>query len=241
MNLLPKELDYLEQAAQALAKIPAEDLNEEVDASKLDAALRNRVKGLELRDAVSRLTEDQAILKRWLKETKTTNGAVFFITAALMRPGPLARQLLAPPPPPEPTVSVEMAEDWTTKQFPRRLDIFKDKVFCSIAIYDKLGFDISLKKSAHREELQKSPKNPWANLGVWARNTVEFGKCRGEKSVYFQQGEAKLKQVVYLLEVPGGFVHVNLGHEKRKDFDELEFEKKFHTLKILPPAIAASA
>jgi hypothetical protein len=47
--------------------------------------------------------------------------------------------------------------------------------------------------------------------------------------------------VDYLLDVPGGFVNVRLGHEEGKDFDETEFEQKLHTLKILPPEIAASA
>ena len=241
MKLLPKELNYLEQAAQELAKIPEEEFNEDVDTSPFDAALRKRVKGLKLRDAVSRLTEDQAILKRWLRETKITNAAVGFITAALMRPRPLARQLLAPPPPPEPTVSGEMAEDWTSKQFPRRLDIFKDKVFCSISILDKLGFDILSQNNSHREELQQSSNNPWANLGVWSRNSVEFGKCHGEKSIYVQQGKTNWKQVDYLLKAPGGYVNVHLGHQKGRDFDEKEFEQKLHTLKILPPESIATA
>ena len=55
MKLLPIELDYLEQTAQELTKIPEEELNEDVDANSLDTALRERVKGLKLRDAVSRL------------------------------------------------------------------------------------------------------------------------------------------------------------------------------------------
>ena len=102
MSLLPKELAYLESAAKELAKIRPDELNEDVDVTKLESALRERVKDLKLRDAVSRLTEDHAILTQWLQETKTKDGAVFFIAAHLMRPGPLARQLLAQPPPPEP-------------------------------------------------------------------------------------------------------------------------------------------
>lgn len=235
MNLLPKELDYLEKVAKELVKIPPDDLNEDVDATKLVAALRNRVKGLELRDAISQLTKDNELLQKWIKETKTSEGAVFFISAYFLRPGPLARDLLAPSPPPEPTVSVEMASDWQAKEFPRRLDLFKDKVFCSIAILDKLGFSIYKTKSDHRQELQKSPQNPWANLGVLTKIPVRFGECHGEKSVYVQPGKTNWKSVDYLLEVPGGFMSVGLGHKKGKDFDETEFEKKFHTLKVIPP------
>ena len=241
MNLLPNELDYLERTAQELAKIPEEELNEDVDTKTLDTALRERVKGLELRDAVSRLTDDHAILKRWLKETKTTDGAVQFIAAALMRPGPLARHLLAPPPPPDPTVSVEISKDWVVKEFPCRLDLFKDNVFCSFTIMDKSGFEHHLWKSNHREQLQMSPKNPWENLGVWGGEPVEFGNCRGEKSIYVQQGKTNWKQVDYALEVPGGYINIRLGHKKGKDFNEVEFEQKFHTIKVLPPKMEASA
>ena len=238
MNLLPKELNYLEPVAKELAKIPPDDLNEDIDATKLETALRNRVNGLELRDAISQLTNDNKILQEWIKETKTSEGAVFFIGAYLMRPGPLARQLLAPPP--ESTVSIQTAPDWRPKEFPRRLDLFKEKVFCTISILDKLGFDIHKRKSDHRQELQKSQENPWAKLGVWTKISVQFGECHGEKSVYVQPGKKNCKSVDYLLQVPGGFVSARLGHEKRNDFDELEFEQKLHTLKIIPPPSSAS-
>jgi hypothetical protein len=240
MNLLPKELDYLEQAAKSLADDPADEPNEDV-VLRLESVLRERVKGLKLRDAISRLTQDHAILKQWLTETKTEDGPVGFIAAYLSRPGPLARQLLAPPPPPEPTVSVEIAKDWVAKEFPCRLDLFKDKVLCSFTIMDKRGFEDHLWKSNHREQLQKSPTNPWKNLGVWTKNPVEFGNCRGEKSVYIQQAKANWKQVDYALEVPGGHVNIRLGHEDGKHFDETEFEQKFHTIKVLPPKMEVSA
>jgi len=240
MSLLPTELNYLEPVAKELAKLPPDDLNEDVDASKLLAALRNRVKGLELRDAISQLTKDSEVLQKWIKETKTSEGAVFFISAYFLRPGPLARDLLAPPPPPEPTVSVEMESDWETKEFPRRLDLFKQKIYCSIAVLDKQGFDIHKHKSDHRQELQKSPQNLWASLGVWTKTPVRFGECHGEKSIYVQPGKTNWKSVDYLLEVPGGYVNAHLGREKGKDFDEMEFEKKFHTLKVNPPPSSVS-
>lgn len=241
MNLLPKELDYLEPVAQELAKLPPEELTERVDViTGLEAALRARVDGLKLRDAVSRLTGDHEILKRWLEETKATDGAVFWIAGFLMRPGPLARSLLAPPPPPEPTVAIEPPAGWQKQSFPRRLDIRKGKLGCSILILDEAGFTRRQHKNDHREELQKSPKNPWAGLGVWSKSSVKFGECRGEKHLYVQHGKTNWKSVDYLLDVPGGFVNVYLGHEKGMDFDESEIEARLHTLKVIPPAAASS-
>lgn len=239
MNLLPTELNYLEPVAKELAKLPPDDLNEDVDNSKLIAALRNRVEGLELRDAISQLTKDNEILQKWIKGKKTDNGAVFFISAYLMRPGPLARSLFAPPPPPEPTVFIEMESDWEIKDSLGQL-VFKQKVFCGFRVLDKRDFDLHKHKSDHRQELQKSPQNPWASLGVWTKTPVRFGECHGEKSVYVQSGKTNWKRVDYLLEVPSGYVNANLGHEKGKDFDEMEFEKKFHTLKVIPPPSSAS-
>jgi hypothetical protein len=45
---LPHSLSYLQPFVNALAKLPPEQLNEDVDASRLDSALRKRVRGLEL-------------------------------------------------------------------------------------------------------------------------------------------------------------------------------------------------
>jgi hypothetical protein len=44
---LPEPLRYLQPFANALARIPAEDLNEDVDGSRLEAALRKRARDLD--------------------------------------------------------------------------------------------------------------------------------------------------------------------------------------------------
>jgi hypothetical protein len=235
MSLLPKELAYLEPAAKELAKLSPDELDEGADFSKLETALRQRINGLELRDAIALLDKDQAILQQWQRVTKTREDIAFWVAGYFARTGPTARRLLAPPDPPDPTVSIEMADGWDVKEFPLRLDLFSGKVFCSITIMDKRWFEMSRQKNLNRKELQDSSKNPWANLGIWTRATVEFGPCHGEKGVYSQEGKTNWKSLDYLLEVPGGYVGIRLGHEKGKDFDEMEFEKKFHTLKVIPP------
>jgi hypothetical protein len=52
---LPEPLRYLQPFANALAKLPTEDLNVDVDASRLDAALRKRVRGLDEDAAAAQL------------------------------------------------------------------------------------------------------------------------------------------------------------------------------------------
>src|SRR5262245_53276348 len=132
MSLLPKELDYLEEVASTLAEIPQNQIDEDVDMSALEAALRERVKGMKLRAAISRLTEDHTILKRWLKETGTQEGPAFLISLYIMRPGPLARQLLAPPPPPAPTATMELPDGWQGKSVPNGLNLEMGKFFCCV-------------------------------------------------------------------------------------------------------------
>jgi hypothetical protein len=235
MNLLPKELDYLEVAASELAKLPPEEIDELAATTQLEAALRDRVKGLTLREAVSRLTEDHKRLKGWIKESKTNDGGILFLAAYLMRPGPLARQLLAPPLPPDPTIGIDPPQDWISKAAPRSLVLKKGKQFCAIWIWDKSTFESRQWDANKREEMQRSSKNPWANLGVWTRQTVKFGESTGEKFVYSQSGNANWKQVDYLLEIPGGLVEVRIGHEAGRDFDESEIEACLSTLKVIPP------
>jgi len=93
--------------------------------------------------------------------------------------------------------SVELASDRQVTEFPRRLDLSKGKVFLRyIAILDKQDFDIYKHKSDHRQELQKSPQNPWANLGVWTKAPIAFGECHGEKSVYVQPGKNELEKAL---------------------------------------------
>lgn len=240
MSVLPKELDYLEPVAQALAKLPPEEVNEEFDDAMLVAVLRERVNGLKLRDAVSRLTEDHRILKKWLKETKPTDGPAFWIAGYIMRAGPLARSLLAPPPPPEPTISFEVPAGWEATIGPRASTFTKGKLVCYIMVLDKPGFDRFQRDATRREELQQSPKNPWANLGIWSKQPVKFGQCCGQKQTYLQTGKTTWKSVEYLLEVPGGFVLARLVHEAGQNFDEAETEQKLDTLRVIPPKSADS-
>src|SRR5262249_46678043 len=140
MKALPTELQYLEPALQEFARVPSEQLDEGANVSSLDAALRQRVEGLKLREAISRLTQDRGILKRWLKGNGVTDAPAHWILGYLMLPGPLARGLLAPPPRPEPTVEMDAPDGWRSRSGPRQLTVEKGKLFAAFIVVDESGY-----------------------------------------------------------------------------------------------------
>jgi hypothetical protein len=237
MNVLPKELSYLDKVASALAQIPQNQIDEDVDLGVLEAVLRERIEGMKLRDAISRLTEDRAILERWLQQSGDSGGPAFMISRYMMRPGPLARKLLEPPPAPASELTMKTPDGWSVKTFSGALETNNGKLACSIVLHDKAGFDDARWSAKHREELQRGPKNPWANLGIWSSQSAKYGACHGEKFHYVQTGKVNWKSVEYALEVPGGFVHIRLSHASGKDFDETEIERELQTLNVIPPTV----
>src|SRR5438876_12097051 len=95
---LPDQLRYLDSTLKELAKIPPDELDEDVDVSKLEAALRERVSGLSIREAQKRLNQDRVALESWLKSSDDLKGSGAWVIGFLShRPGALVRHLLSPP------------------------------------------------------------------------------------------------------------------------------------------------
>src|SRR4051812_4370571 len=63
----PQALPYLQTFSNMLAKLQPKDRNEDVDATKLESALRKRVRGLDEQTAQTELARDRELLERWLK------------------------------------------------------------------------------------------------------------------------------------------------------------------------------
>jgi hypothetical protein len=114
---LPESLRYLQPFANLLAKLPREDLNEDLDASRLESALRKRVRGLDEQAAEALLTKDRDILDGWLK-TEPDHPA-HWILGYLLCPD-LAAGLTAPPEPPPrgPEMAFEAPKGWKVKAVP---------------------------------------------------------------------------------------------------------------------------
>jgi hypothetical protein len=232
MKVLPDKLRYLGPILRELAKLPPEVLDEDVDPSGLEAALRERVKGLSIREATQRLTDDRSTLKDWLKSSKDAEAAASWIIGFLMRPGPLARRLLAPPEaePSGPAIAFEPPEGWSIERVPFALNLRRGRKNMG-AIRVIASFELICRQNDIRDEIQSRNKNPFAFEGKWTKSSVQFGESHGYKYLYTQTTPASWKRVQYLLQVPGGEIEITLD-AGGKEFDELAFEGKLQTLRF---------
>src|SRR5438552_8531310 len=95
---LPAQLGYMASVLQTLRSLPAAEVNEDIDDTELESALRVRVSGLSIREAQDRLSEDRKALKAWFKEAGDPNGSGQWLIAFLSyMPGAMVRSLLVPP------------------------------------------------------------------------------------------------------------------------------------------------
>lgn len=231
---LPEPLRYLQKFANALAKLPSEELNEDVDASRLEAALRKRVRGMDEDAADAELAKDRDLLERWL-EDKPDHPAHW--VRGFLLSADLATHLTQPaePPPRGPEMFFEAPTGWKVKKVPFRLDLKAGKVIGSIMAIDELTF-------AHlqwqREQAMKTPAPIMEGFpqpvieGTCDVSEVSFEQCGGRKYLSRMTSPAPWKQVDYVLRVPGGFVSIGLGTITGADFDESPLESKLHTLRL---------
>jgi hypothetical protein len=224
---LPESLRYLQAFANFLAKLPREDLNEDVDASRLESALRKRMHGLDEQAAEALLTKDRSMLERWLKAEP--DHPAHWILGYLLYPD-LAASLTAPtePSPRGPEMTFEAPKGWKVKAVPFGLDLKTGKVLGSIMVIDELTYGLFQRQ---REQPMNIPRPPEVEE-TFEVSEVSFEPCHGKKYSYHMTGRACWKAVDYLLRVPGGFVSINLGTLTGADFDESSLESKLHTLQL---------
>lgn len=95
--LCPNRCGICSRSPMRLAKLPPEELNEDVDASRLEAAAEKRVRGMDEEVADAELTKDRDLLEQWL-EDKPDHPA-HWIRGFLLSPD-LAAHVTQPPEPP---------------------------------------------------------------------------------------------------------------------------------------------
>lgn len=220
---LPEPLRYLQPFANALAKLPPEDLNEDVDAARLVAALRKRFRGMDEEAADAELARDRELLERWLQDKPDHPG--HWIRGFLLSPD-LATHLVRPPqPPPRGPEMIFVAPDgWKVKVVPFRLDLKKGKLIGTIMAIDEFSFDLMQKQQEH----WVAPPGLEATREVQA---VRHGDVSGKKYIFRQTAPVPWKRVDYVLSVPGGFVSAMLD-ALGADFDEAPFDDKLHTVRL---------
>jgi hypothetical protein len=239
MNALPNELNYLRPALAELSALPSHELNEDVDLTSIETVLRERIKGLNIRQATERIKLDCRTLKLWSKQPGNSGAAISLLIGVLSyRPGPLARRLLAPiqPAQPEPAIIFEAPDGWSVEPMPLSLHLSTGrKKMGAIMLIDDSALELLAHQNQIRDE-RRAPirgRNPFAIIGEWTKSSVHFGEAHGDKYLYKQTQPAAWKRVQYLLKVPGGTVDILLDANGKK-FDESSFESKLHTLRIEP-------
>ncbi len=230
---LPDSLRYLQPFANALAKLPPDALNEDVDASRLEAALRKRVRGLDEEAAEAELARDRDRLEHWLKDKP--DHPAHWIRGFILSPT-LATDLTQPvgPPPPGavepapqgPKIDFVPPEGWRVKELaPDLLQLKKGKLSGSVMAIDEGLFHQS----------QRERETEWVVApGVEATRDVqvaEYGNVSGKKYVYRRIAPDQWKRVDYVLSVPGGFAMAGV-ESAGADFDEAPFEAQLPTVRL---------
>ena len=64
---LPARLQYLKPALEELLSLPPEEVNEDMDTSRLESVLGQRLEGMTLEEAEECLEGDNAALEEWLE------------------------------------------------------------------------------------------------------------------------------------------------------------------------------
>lgn len=230
---LPDSLRYLQPFASALARLPPEGLSEDVDASRLEAALRKRIRALDLEAAEARLAEDRDRLERWLegKPEHPAHWILGFILSPTLATD-LAQPVGAPPSgsaepmPHGPKIDFVPPEGWRVKVLaPCLLQLKKGKLSGSVMAIDENLF----------HQTQRDRETEWVVApGVEATREIQvaqYGIVSGKKYVYRRISPDASKRVDYVLRVPGGFVMAGV-EAAGADVDETPFEAQLHTVRL---------
>jgi hypothetical protein len=230
---LPEPLRYLQPFANALATLPPGELNEDVDPSRLEAALRKRVRDMDLEGAELQLAEDRDRLERWLADKP--DHPAHWILGLILSPT-LATDLtqaVGPPPrgaaepvPHAPEIDFVPPDGWRVKQLaPSLLQLKKGKLTGTVMAIDENLF----------HQTQRERESDWVvSPGVEATRDIqvaEYGSVSGKKYVYRRIAPDQSKRVDYVLNVPGGFAMAGI-EAAGADFDESAFESALPTLRL---------
>lgn len=225
---LPEPLRYMQPFVNGLWKLSPDELNEDLDASALEAALRKRLRGLDDEAAAVALGKDRDLLQTWLDATAARGHPAYWVVGYLSSPD-IAVHVLHPPQPGQgPVMTFEVPRGWAMKAVPFRLDLKKAKLLAEITAIDRETFD--------RHQLKHALASHPPGVQATARCCgVRFGECFGTKYIYVEAAPPSWKRVTYVLQVPGGYVSIWHSARGGTAFDEFELEEKLHTLRLSSP------
>lgn len=231
MDPLPATLIYLQPVLRELAALPDDELNESVDTTTLEAALRERIAGLSRTEADARLEEDRRALSDWLAERQEHPKALphHFVYGWMLDVG--ARELLAPPQSAsrEPRVVLDgvSPEGLAITSEAGRLDVDYDGVEGAIEPLGLLNWWWD-RRTLSREGRGQSDRVPAQRVS----RPIQFGQVKGMKFDYVQEPPMYWREINYFLRVPGGRVHASVS-AMDKPFDEGPFESVLHAVRVV--------
>jgi hypothetical protein len=221
---LPDEIRYLQAFVRWLGKRSPDRLNEDVNSARLEKTLRNRIRDLPIAEAQKQLDKDRRALESWLRSSAPEGHPAHWVLGFLTHPG-LARQLLKarPEKPPEPVIHFEPPEGWNVRAIPFNLNLRKGKL---------RGFITAINESSFRNLQLPGTRAFASGEGRVEEHDVVVGESKGKKYLRMQTLPVALRQIDYVLAVPGGFVNITLCRTDGRDIDELPFEAQLQTLRI---------
>jgi hypothetical protein len=221
---LPDEIRYLQPFLRRLGRRSPDDLNECVDSSLLEEALRQRVRGLSIVEAQRQLNADRRTLHSWLASSALEANPAHWVLGFLSHSG-LARELLRArsAKPAEPVIELEPPPGWLMRSVPFNLNLRKGKLRAFITAINEFTFR-NLQLPASRVIT--------SGEGRIDEQDVQFGKTTGKKYLRLQTVPVPWRQLDYVLAVPGGFASIMLCRTDGREFDEIPFEATLHTLRI---------
>lgn len=224
---LPEQLKYLQPFRKHVAKLRPEEIDENMDLSVLDELLLKRIVGLSAKEGKALLERDQSILEKWsrLPDFKD-NGGMRFLKGYLMGLPDLVDYLQSKTENQQERLEVSM-------EFPKEAKVsHREGGVIQVACFQGTLLVFPQEPDLAKTNMQVMRGSQHRQLPQLSVESVEFGNAKGVKSS--SQITNVGSEICYILEVPGGFVHISFSRRGATgDFNEAELEKYFHTIRVV--------
>jgi hypothetical protein len=174
---------------RSLSKLPPENLNEDVDASRLETALRKRIRGMDAEAAEEALASDRALLESWLQSSAAPNHPAHWVLGFLSFPD-LAEHFVRPPEPLEqgPTINFEAPPGWKVKVVPFEINLKRGKLVGVITAIDEFSSQLRIQDHEHTmanlmNASYQEQHAPPGKLATMESRDVTFGAAAGKKYI----------------------------------------------------------
>lgn len=217
---LPERLCYLEPFRKVLNRLEPEEFNEDMDQSVLHKLVLKRTEGMTVDEAAKLLETDQVALKNWLSEHAPDDDPLHWLEAQLTVLPDLIEELRKQPSEEKPKLKVEMEIPNGARSRTLQHGVLK-------MIWKRITLFAVPIEPQHLEMSLRLSSGPGDRI-----TQTSFAEVKGHKRVRADHLNVGVNTVDYFLEVPGGSVEVGLI-KKGDHLDEKEFERFFHTIRLV--------